>query len=106
VILAMLDRRLSGVFHVVGSQRISKYEFARSVARVFGLPQDRVLCTKISESDLRARRPLDTSLDTGKVATALGRQMPDVESGLRRFRDLYESGYPQIMKEIVTGEAG
>jgi dTDP-4-dehydrorhamnose reductase len=106
VILALLDRAPSGIFHVVGSQRISKYEFARSVARVFGFPTSQIVSITVGESGLRARRPQDTSLSTDKVAKALGRPMPDVDSGLRRFRELQENGYRQMLENLLTGEVG
>lgn len=103
VLLAMLDCGLSGIYHVVGSERISKYEFARSVAATFGFDLDRVSTARLTESRLRAPRPLDTSLSTGKIAGVLGRSMPDVESGLRRFRSLGENGYAQQLKGGLTG---
>jgi len=34
---AVLDRGLSGVFHCVGGQTVSRYQFARSIAEVAGL---------------------------------------------------------------------
>jgi dTDP-4-dehydrorhamnose reductase len=106
LILTMLDRGLSGLYHVVGSERISKYEFARSLARAFGQPMDRVVPTKVGEARLKARRPLDTSLNTHKIAKDLGYSMPDVQSGLCRFRELHENGYRQRLNACWTGEVG
>ena len=91
ILLTMLDRGLTGLYHVAGSERISKYKFARRVATTFGFEPDRVVSTRLAESNLRAPRPLDVSLCTEKVCLALGRPMPDVDSGLRRFRKLRES---------------
>ena len=103
ILLAMLDRNLTGPYHVVGSERISKYEFARRLAATFGFEPGRVIATRVAQVGLRADRPLDISLSTEKVRLALGRAMPDVESGLRRFRALYDVGYPQQLKGYVTG---
>jgi dTDP-4-dehydrorhamnose reductase len=105
ILLAMLDRGLSGLYHVVGSERASKYEFARRVAMTFGFELERIVPTQLAEAKLRAARPLDVSLNTGKVRLALGRSMPDVESGLGRFRTLGEQGYPQRLKSYLTGAA-
>ena len=100
--MSMLDRQLSGLYHVVGAERISKYEFARRVAMVFGFEPERVVPTRVVDASLRAARPLDVSLNTEKVRLALGRAMPDVDSGLRRFRALQQSGYSQQLRSYLT----
>jgi dTDP-4-dehydrorhamnose reductase len=106
VLLAMLDRKLVGLYHVVGSERVSKFEFARRVAAVFGFDPERVLPTRAAEAGLRAVRPPDISLNSGKVTVDLGRAMPDLDSGLRRFRALRDAGYPLQLKSYLTGASG
>ena len=103
VLLSMLDRQLRGLYHVVGSEKISKYEFARRVAMAFGFEPERVVPVRLVEASLRAARPLDVSLNTKKVRVALGRAMPDADSGLRRFRALQQSGYPEQLRTYLTG---
>lgn len=105
VLLQMLDRRLSGVYHVSGAEKISKYEFGRRVATTFGLDPGKVVPTRVSEANLKARRPLDTSLNTKKIHQAMGFEMPGVDAGLRRFRALYADGYPQQLKSYLTDAA-
>jgi dTDP-4-dehydrorhamnose reductase len=105
VLLAMLERNLSGVYHVVGAERSSKYEFARSLATVFGLDASQVKPALLREAKMPAPRPLDISLDTTKISQALGRKMPDVAAGLRKFRALEEQGYPQRIKACLPGAA-
>jgi dTDP-4-dehydrorhamnose reductase len=102
-LLDLVGRNLSGVFHVVGSESISKYEFARRVAGKFGFDPEKVLATQMAEARLKAQRPRDTSLNTGKVSAALGRPMPDVNAGLRRFAELRESGYIDFLKNRAGG---
>ena len=103
VLLQMLERGMSGLYHLTGAEKISKYEFGRRVAEIFGLDPARVMPTRVSEARLKARRPLDISLKTARACRALGREMPDVDSGLRRFRALHESGYPRDLKSYLTG---
>jgi dTDP-4-dehydrorhamnose reductase len=105
VLLQMLDCQLSGLYHVTGSEKISKYDFGRCVATTFGLDPEKVVPTRSTEAKLKARRPLNTSLNTEKVCRALGIEMPGVEAGLRRFRALYDDGYPQQLKSYLTGVA-
>lgn len=90
ILLTIQDLELAGIYHVVGSERISKFEFARRLATAFGFGPDQVIPSSIADANLRATRPQDTSLRTGKISMALGRSMPDVISGIQRFRDLNE----------------
>jgi len=103
LLLAMLDRGLGGIYHVVSSERISKYEFAQRVAAIFNLGADRVAPMSIRTANLRAPRPADPSLNTDKICAALGRAMPDIDTGLRRFRELHESGYRNQLKSFLVG---
>jgi dTDP-4-dehydrorhamnose reductase len=103
ILLCMLEHGLSGLYHVVGSERVSKFEFAQRLAAVFGFEQKLVAPVRVVESGLRAARPPDISLRTDKICRALGRAMPDVEAGLRRFRSLRDAGYPKQLKSLLTG---
>lgn len=103
ILLHMVNRRLGGLYHVTGSGKTSKYEFGRRVAAAFGFDPGRIVPSRIIGSALKARRPKDTSLSTEKVCQAMGCNMPDVEEGLRRFHALYDEGYPQQIKNYLTG---
>jgi dTDP-4-dehydrorhamnose reductase len=98
VLLALLDHNPAGLYHVVGSEALSKYEFARRVASTFGFDPEQVVPTRIADAGLSARRPLDTSLNAEKICAALGRAMPGVDSGLRRFAQLRDNGYLDRIK--------
>lgn len=104
-LLAMLQRKLTGTYHLTGSERVSKYEFARRIAAIFGFDLTLVRPTQLSQAGLRARRPLDISLNTLKVSAALGHTMPSVDAGLRSFRALEESGYVEEIKNCLRDTA-
>jgi dTDP-4-dehydrorhamnose reductase len=103
VLFAMLQQELTGLYHVVGSERISKFEFARRVATTFGFDPARVTPCQVKDMNLRAARPLDVSLNTEKISVALRRSMPDVDSGLSGFRELRGRQYPQQLKSYLGG---
>jgi dTDP-4-dehydrorhamnose reductase len=103
VLFAVLDHTFSGIYHIGGSERISKYEFARRVAVEFGFDPSQVVPTPVGQAGLRAKRALDMSMNTEKISAAVGRAMPNVESGLRRFRELREAGYPKELKTYLHG---
>ncbi len=59
---------------------------------------------RVQDVKLRAARPRDISLNTEKIRRALGQSLPDVDAGLRKFRDLRDSGYARQMKNLMSGE--
>lgn len=98
-ILEMMEAGLEGIYHVAGGQACTKYDFAVKVAAIFELDSSLISPATIEEASLRAQRPRDISLSTLKVSAALDRPMPDVETGLRRFRDLRESGFLKELRD-------
>jgi len=93
VIERLLQRRATGIFNVAGRDRVSKFEFGMRLAKVFGYPGDALRPVSVRDVPLRAQRPLDMSLNTDKVAKAVGRAMPSVEDSLRELKNLDESGW-------------
>lgn len=84
-LLDLLEQRCSGRYHVVGSEAVSKYDFARRVAQRFGYDPNLVKPSKLADLHLRAQRPLDTSLTIDKLRNILGRDMPNVAEGLDKL---------------------
>jgi dTDP-4-dehydrorhamnose reductase len=103
-VLAILERSLAGVYHVVGAERISKFEFARRVAQAFGFHPSRITPACLADAKLRARRPRDVSLNTTKFREATRRTLPDVKSGILRFREQRDNGYAQQLKSYLMAE--
>lgn len=105
IMLDMMQGRLSGVYHAGSKAPCSKYEFARLVARAFGLREDLVYPAAVRQSGLRARRPRNTSLRSDKAVTALGRPMPGLEASVRRFRALRDGGFTDRLKRLRGGSS-
>ena len=66
----ILERKLTGVFHVVG-EKMSRYEFAIKIAETFGLKKELIVPTKMEEMKWYANRPKDSSLDCKLTRTTL-----------------------------------
>jgi dTDP-4-dehydrorhamnose reductase len=94
----MLDKRLSGLYHVVSSECTSKYDFGMAVARKFGLDESLITPTSWKEGGLTAARSPNLTLRSDKLAEALGRPLPDLSTGMEGFYSLYRMGYPQILR--------
>jgi dTDP-4-dehydrorhamnose reductase len=74
-----------GIYNFGASDRYSKYEFARRVAGLTGADERLVRPASLAAAGLRALRPRNTVMSTGKLAAALGRWLPTVNDGLHRL---------------------
>ncbi len=101
IILELIAAGASGLYHVAGRERLSKYDFARCIAEVFDIPDPRIQPISVEEMSLPAVRPKDMSLGTDKVARLLGRQMPMVKEGLTKLRWLGETGWDNAVTAVL-----
>jgi dTDP-4-dehydrorhamnose reductase len=84
-VFSLVEQNGSGIFNVVGADRLSKYDFAMQLADTFNYPTDKVRATSVSDFDYRAARPNDMSLSTEKLAQYLGRPVPRIADGLNQL---------------------
>jgi dTDP-4-dehydrorhamnose reductase len=104
-ILDLVERGEAGVMHVAGRDVCSKFEFARGIASVFGLPAELVVESSLGASSLRAPRPLNTSLDVSAVESVLDRPMPTLAEGLRDFKRQESNGFVGRITESLGGSS-
>lgn len=71
MLLEMSKRKLQGIYHTVGRDRINRYDMAVKIAAVFGLDQTLVSPTSSSDISWLAKRPRDSSLRVDKVLEEL-----------------------------------
>jgi dTDP-4-dehydrorhamnose reductase len=100
VFLEMLSCGLKGLFHVVSSECLSKYEFGVRLAQTFKLDAGLIRPASVQEASLKAARSPMLTLRTEKLAAALGHPAPDTGSGIHRFYQLYQQGYPQMLRGL------
>jgi dTDP-4-dehydrorhamnose reductase len=106
MLLSMLEKKLYGLYHAVGPQAMSKYQFGVEIARKFGLPEADVSPKSVQSSGLVAQRSHNLWLSSHKLSTDLGRALPDFSTGLDRFYTQFKQGYPQKIRsyqQIGTG---
>jgi len=104
LVLEMVEKRLAGLFHVVGPEPMSKYEFGVAVARRWGLDAGRISPRSVAASDLAAPRTRNLHLSTHKLSTALGTPLPAFSTGLDEFYAQSLQGYPQMIRGFSTVE--
>lgn len=96
----LIDRNASGVYHVVGDDRMTKYEFGMKIAREFGLEESLILPKSIKSNLNLVKRPLDMSLSNKKVCEYLGRQMGSTEEDVRMLKMQEKSNKIQKIREL------
>jgi dTDP-4-dehydrorhamnose reductase len=98
LLLEMLEKNLSGLYHVVGAQAMNKYQFGREIARTFGLNESLIIPKSVEASELTVRRSHNLWLSTHKLSTALGHEIPAFSTGLAEFYTQFQQGYPQKIR--------
>lgn len=98
LLLEMLEKNLTGLYHVVGAQAMNKYQFGREIARTFGLNESLITPKSVEASELTAKRSHNLWLSTHKLSTALGHEIPPFSTGLTEFYTQFQQGYPQKIR--------
>jgi dTDP-4-dehydrorhamnose reductase len=97
-LIAMLEKDLHGLYHVVGAQAMSKYQFGVEVARKFGLKESLIEPQSVERSSLTAKRSHNLWLSVHKLSTDLGHAIPEFSTGLDGFYTQHQQGYPQKIR--------
>jgi len=103
ILLELAEKSLSGLFHVVSSEALSKYDFGRAIARWFGLDDSLIAPSSWKEGGLIAARSPNLTLSTQKLASALGRALPGQEYGFSRLHQSFIDGLPGVITRMDAG---
>ena len=90
-IMALYKKNKIGLFHLTGSECLSRYEFAMKIGEIFNL--DTNLITPITTVDLRqiALRPMVVNMSVSKLEKETGILQYNVENGLREYKKQLEN---------------
>jgi dTDP-4-dehydrorhamnose reductase len=80
-ILELMDKKRYGLFHIVGSGYINRYEWAVKFCEMAGLDKEKIIEVKTPPEKM-IPRPLLSDLDTGKVRPILKTGLHNVDEGL------------------------
>jgi len=84
--LEVIERRLTGIYHMCGATRVSRFEFASQIAEAFGLNTGLIDKVLSSQFTWPAKRPADSSLDTSKAQTTLHSKPLTMDKALERLK--------------------
>ena len=85
LVCEMIGRDLTGVFNVGSREGFSKASFGAMIATHRGLSDKYMKAGRSSDHPARAPRALDLRLDTRKLETALGRDMPTLANEIAKL---------------------
>jgi dTDP-4-dehydrorhamnose reductase len=84
IVIELVSKSMSGIFHVVGSNRISKYEFGCLVADYLNIARSYVEPIEFLNSKRTFTRCLDLSLSNEKLKRT-GIELHEIEESLKTF---------------------
>jgi dTDP-4-dehydrorhamnose reductase len=84
--LEVAERKLTGIYNLSGASPISRYDFALSLAKTFGLDESLLIPTALKDFSFPAKRPKDSSLDTAKAEHALKNKPVKIEHALEKLK--------------------
>ncbi len=96
----LIEIKASGIFNIVGDERISKYDFGFKLSEEFGLDFGHVKSGLFSDQRTLVHRPRDMSLSNQKVCNLLGRRLGDTKEHLVRLYQQEKNGFAQKMKTL------
>lgn len=96
---SLIARNAKGIFNIVGSERISKYDFGIHLANTFELPDSLIEQVNSKSLNLKTRRPADMSLSDKKLHNFLGKNIGIISEGINELKEQYNS---QLYNKIKT----
>jgi dTDP-4-dehydrorhamnose reductase len=93
-IVQAAETKASGVFHLGGPERLSRWDFGQLVADVWGLPQEKIERGSINDFQGAEPRPADLALISDRARAELHYQHPSVVDSLRELHELESSKKP------------
>lgn len=89
-----------GIYHVVGDERLSKYEFGLKIAEEFKLDSELIKLGFIADRPLLVQRPHDMSLSNKKICTLLGKKLGGVDEHIARLHRQKRNGLAQEIQNL------
>ena len=84
---ALIKNNHTGIFHLTGSDFISRFDWALKTAEVFGLDKKFLIPIKSNKLNLDAQRE-NINLDNKKIFDKTGIKMKEIEEGLLDMRNI------------------
>jgi dTDP-4-dehydrorhamnose reductase len=91
MIMSLLERNASGIWHLGGKDFVSRYEFATIIADIFGLDKSKIEKSSLDDVKRDAPRPHHSGLDCSESESILDRSLPTQEENLKEIKSLLQT---------------
>lgn len=102
IMLQLLHKNQRGLYHVVSSDHMSKYDFGVGIAQRFDLDSNLIHATKTASANTAAQRSLNLTLRTTRLSKILGHRLPTIELGIERLYEQHQSGYRAQLRTMAV----
>jgi len=85
MLIEVATKEITGIIHLAGATRISRFEFAEIIADKLNLDKTLLKPKKIEQMNWTAQRPQDSSLDVSKANEILDNKPQEIEYSLELF---------------------
>jgi dTDP-4-dehydrorhamnose reductase len=82
----LADSSLKGIYHCGGAERATRFDMAVAFARVMGFDESLVRAGRAADVKFASPRPRDSSLDSARLAAAIGLAPLTYEQGFKALR--------------------
>lgn len=89
-ILAIIERKVTGIFHLSGPEMISVHDFAMATARCFSLDSSLISPIQSSMLNQPGKRPVSTGFVLDKASDELDYSPRDIQNGLMMVQNLID----------------
>lgn len=96
----LINLKANGIFHVVGDERISKYEFGVKVAEQFNLDSSIINPGLLADQASLVQRPHDMSLSNKKTCNLLCRKLGGVAEHVARLHQQEQNGLAREIQKL------
>ncbi|MEW6040557.1 MAG: SDR family oxidoreductase [Elusimicrobiota bacterium] len=87
-IIKILEKKITGVFHLAGYERLSRFDFAVKIAKIFQMDLNLVVPLKYERSMDNFLRPVDCSLSSESIRKKTGIRFRGTDESLKKIKEL------------------
>jgi len=87
MIIEVVERKLTGVYHLSGATALTRYDFTKKIAETFDFNESLLTPVTSKTMNWTAMRPIDSSLDVSKALATLNYKPMEIDLALKRLKD-------------------
>lgn len=88
------------IFNIGATTSMSKFSFGCEIANAFLLNKDLIEPASVKDFDFLAGRQQNSAMNSEKFIQKTGFELPGLPEHIIKFKELYDVGYPQVLKSF------